>query len=63
MIEDVKDDIDKIPDSDFTKAAAIVCDEIHNGRSGILPSSYFFDFIKTLGGVFLMSSWRASCVN
>ena len=37
VIEYVDDDIDQIPDSDFTKASAIVFGGIYNGKSGVLP--------------------------
>ena len=50
MIEDVEDDIDELPDSDFAKAAAIISDEIDNGKDGALPLSRFVDLIETLGG-------------
>ena len=39
MVEDVEDDVDEIPDSDFSKAAARVFDNIDNGRDVFLPSS------------------------
>ena len=45
MIEDVDDDVDELPDSDFSKAAARVFDKIDNGKAGFLPSSTFFDLI------------------
>ena len=37
MIEDVEDDADELPDSDFSKAAARVFDKIYNGKDGVLP--------------------------
>ena len=37
MIEDVEDDMDELPDSYFTKAAARVVDEINNRKSVFLP--------------------------
>ena len=49
MIEDVEDDIDELPDSDFAKAVAIISDEIDHGKDGALPSSKFVDSIETLG--------------
>ena len=49
MIEDVEDDLDELPDSDFAKAAAIISDKIGNGKDGFFPSSKFVDLIKTLG--------------
>ena len=41
VIEDVKDDIDKLPDSYFPKAAAIVFDKKYNGKDSVLPLSIF----------------------
>ena len=38
MIEDVEDDINELPDSDFAKSAARVFDELSNGKVGVLPS-------------------------
>ena len=43
MIEDVEDDLDELPDSDFTKAVAIIFDKIDNGKDVVLPSSNFVD--------------------
>ena len=37
MIEYVEDDVDEVPVSDFSKAAAIIFDKIDNGKGGILP--------------------------
>ena len=37
VIEDVEYDVDKITDSDFSKASAGVLDEINNGKAGVLP--------------------------
>ena len=51
MVEDVEDDIDELPDSDFTKAVAIIFDKIDHGKDGALPSSKFVDLIETLGEV------------
>ena len=48
MIEDVEDDVDELPYSDFAKAATIIFDGIDNGKDGALPSSKFVDLIKTL---------------
>ena len=36
VIEDVEDDVDERPDSDFSKAAARVFDIIDNGKAGVL---------------------------
>ena len=49
MIEDVEDDVDELPDSDFSKSTARVFDKIDNGKDGILPSSIFLDLVETLG--------------
>ena len=46
----MEDDVDEIPDSDFSKSAARVFDKIDNGKAGVLPLSKFVDFIETLGG-------------
>ena len=51
MVEDVEDNIDELPDSDFAKAAAIIFDKIDHGKDGALPLSKFVDLIETLGGV------------
>ena len=48
-VEDVEDDVDELPDSDFSKTAARVFDKIDNGKDGVLPSSTFADLIRTLG--------------
>ena len=48
VIEDVEDDVDELPDSDFSKAAARVFDKIDHVKDGVLPSSKFVDFIETL---------------
>ena len=48
MIEDVEDDVDEHPDSDFSKAAARVIYEIDNRKAGVLPPPRFVDLIKTL---------------
>ena len=41
MIEDVEDDIDELPDSDYAKAAARVFDEIGHKKAGVLLLSKF----------------------
>ena len=38
LIEDVEDDVDEIPDSDFAKAAAIVFYKTYYGNYVVLPS-------------------------
>ena len=43
MIEYVEDDLDELPDSDFSKDTAIIFDKIDNGKDGVLPSSKFFE--------------------
>ena len=37
VIEDVEYDIDGLPDSYFSKVAAIIFDSIDNGKDGVLP--------------------------
>ena len=37
VIEDVEDDVDELPDSDFFKSDAIVFEIIDNGKYGVLP--------------------------
>ena len=49
MIEDVKDDVYELPDSDFSNAAARLFDKIDNGKDDVLPSSNFVDSIETFG--------------
>ena len=53
----VEDDVYKLLDLDFSKAAAIVFDNIDNGKDGALPSSKFFHLIETLGEIFIVRSW------
>ena len=50
--EDVEDDVDELPDSDFSKATAILLDKIDNSKDGVLPSSKFVNWIETLGDGF-----------
>ena len=52
VIEYVKDDVDEIPDSDFSKASARIFDEIDNGKDGVLPPSKCIDLIKSIGEIF-----------
>ena len=40
----------ELPDSYFSKAAAILFYKIDHGKYGALPSSNFSDLIETLGG-------------
>ena len=49
MIENVEDDVDKLPNSDFSKAAARVFDKIESWDDGVLTFSKFVDLIETLG--------------
>ena len=46
----MEDDVDELPDSDFSIAAVIIFDRIDNGKDGVLPSSKFVYLIETLGG-------------
>ena len=50
MIEDVEDDVDKLPYSDFPGSSVRVFDKIDYGKDGVLPSSKFIYFVETLGG-------------
>ena len=45
----MEDDVDELPDSDFSKASARVFDKIDNGNYGVLILSKSVDFIETLG--------------
>ena len=49
MIEDVEDNVDRLPHSDFSKSAMRVFDEIDHWKADVLPQSKFVDFIETLG--------------
>ena len=49
MIEDVEDDIDEPPDSDFSRAIVRLFYEIDNGKAGLLLSSKFVDLIEIIG--------------
>ena len=55
MIKYLEDNIDELPDSDISKAATGVFDKIDHGKSGVLPSSTFFNCLKYLGGGFIVS--------
>ena len=48
MIEDVEDEIDELPDSDFFKTEAKIVDKINNGKDGVLPPSKYVELIETL---------------
>ena len=45
VIEDVEDDIDELPDSDFSKFSARVFDKVDNRKAGVLPLSKFVELI------------------
>ena len=49
MMEYVEYDVDELPDSDFSKAAAIIFDKIDHWKGGVLLLSNFVDLIETLG--------------
>ena len=38
MIKDVEDDVDELPDSDFSKSAVTVFYKIYNRKSGVIIS-------------------------
>ena len=61
VIEDLEDEIYELPDSNFTKTAAIVFYKINNGKDGVFPSSEFVDLIEKLGRFFIVSIWRVIC--
>ena len=64
VIEDVEDDVDELPASDFSNVAAGVFDKIENGKDGVLPSSNFVILIETLGGGgVILRSWWVICGN
>ena len=48
MIEDVEDDVDKLPDSCFSKSAARVFYNIDYGKDSLLPLSKFVDLVETI---------------
>ena len=48
VIRDVEDEVYELPDSDISKSAARVFDNIYNGKDGALPSSKSFDLIETI---------------
>ena len=41
--------VDELPDSDFSKSAAIIFDNIDNEKDGVLPLSKFVDLIEKGG--------------
>ena len=45
----MKDDVDEVPGTDFSKSAARVFDKIDHVKDGILPLSKFVDLIEELG--------------
>ena len=46
MIEDVEDNVNELPDSDFSKVAAIVFDKLDNGKDRVFSSSKFADLVR-----------------
>ena len=52
VIKYVEDDVDELPDSDFSKSASILFDIIDIGKYCVLTQSKFAEFIETLGGGF-----------
>ena len=44
----MEDEVDELPDSDFSKDAAIIFDKIDNEKDGVLTLSKFFDLVETL---------------
>ena len=48
VIEDVDDDVDKLPDSYFVKAATRVYYKIDNVNDDVLPLSKFVELIETI---------------
>ena len=49
VIEDVEDDIDELPNSNFSRATVRLFDEIDNGKAGLLTSSKFGELIEIIG--------------
>ena len=49
VIEDVGDDIDEPPDSDFSRATVRLFYEIDNGKAGLILSSKLGDLIEIIG--------------
>ena len=45
----MEDDVYELPDTYFSKAAAIIFDKIDNGKDGVIPPSMFVDLIEILG--------------
>ena len=50
MIEGVEDEVDKLPDSDISKAAARVFGKTDNGKASFLPLSKSVHLIETFWG-------------
>ena len=63
VIEYVEDDVDELPDSYFSKAAARVFDKKNNGKAGFLPFSKFLTRLKHLGRFFIVKIWMLICRN
>ena len=49
VIKYVEYDVYELPYLYFSKATAIIFDNIDNGNDGVLPLSIFFDLIEILG--------------
>ena len=45
----MEDDIDELPESDYSKATMIVFNKTNHGKSGFLQSSKFVDLIEIFG--------------
>ena len=48
----MEDEVDELPNSDFSKSTAIIFDKIDNKKYGLLPLSKFVDLIGTLCEIF-----------
>ena len=63
VIEYVEDDVDELPHSDFSKAAARLFDKIDHGKASVFPSSKFFESTETFGESFIVGIWWVICRN
>ena len=61
VIEDVDDDKDKVPDTDFDKSVSRVYDKIDHVKDGVLPLSKLVDLIETFGGGVVVRICRFIC--
>ena len=52
----MEDDIDELPDSDFSKAFARVFNKIDHGNSVVFSWSIFVDLIEIIGFFFMARS-------